>query len=123
MINAGFNHWLYADFTLHKRLYSRTQIDARFLRQCSRRSASPAAAARSSTARITTTLAIPQITRAAFWMTTLKRLGIRHRRTYNMGHPYATIGLMSGVNSAFMARQLGHSLEIFFKVYAKWIDA
>jgi integrase len=29
---------------------------------------------------------------------------------------------MAGVNPAFMARQLGHSLDMFFKVYAKWID-
>lgn len=63
-----------------------------------------------------------RITRAAFWTTTLKRLGIRHRRTYNTRHTYATIGLMAGVNPAFMARQLGHSLEMFFRVYAKWID-
>jgi integrase len=63
-----------------------------------------------------------RITRAAFWTTTLKRLGIRHRRTYNTRHTYATIGLMAGANPAFMARQLGHSLEMFFRVYAKWID-
>jgi integrase len=63
-----------------------------------------------------------RITRAAFWTTTLKRLGIRHRRTYNTRHTYATIGLMAGVNPAFMARQLGHSLDMFFKVYANWID-
>ncbi len=29
---------------------------------------------------------------------------------------------MAGANPAFMARQLGHSLEMFFRVYAKWID-
>lgn len=63
-----------------------------------------------------------RITRAAFWTTTLKRMGIRHRRTYNTRHTFATIGLMAGVNPAFMARQLGHSLEMFFRVYAKWID-
>jgi len=63
-----------------------------------------------------------RITDSAFWATTLKRCGIRHRRAYNTRHTYATIGLMAGVNPAFMARQLGHSLEMFFKVYAKWID-
>ncbi len=63
-----------------------------------------------------------RITSAPFWTTTLKRLEIRHRRAYNTRHTYATIGLMAGVNPAFMARQLGHSLEMFFKVYAKWID-
>ena len=29
---------------------------------------------------------------------------------------------MAGVNPADMARQMGHSLEVFFKVYADWID-
>lgn len=40
---------------------------------------------------------------------------------YNMRHTYATFGLMNGVNPAFMAEQLGHSLPEFFKTYAKWI--
>lgn len=40
-----------------------------------------------------------------------------------MRHTYATFGLMHGVNPAFMAAQLGHSLEEFFKTYAKWINA
>jgi integrase len=63
-----------------------------------------------------------RITRPAFWTTTLKRLGIRHRRCYNTRHTYATIGLMAGVNPAFMAQQLGNGLDVFFKDYAKWID-
>ena len=29
---------------------------------------------------------------------------------------------MAGVNPAYMARQMRHSLEVFFKVYADWID-
>jgi integrase len=29
---------------------------------------------------------------------------------------------MNGVNPAFMAAQLGHSIEEFFKTYAKWIN-
>eukprot|EP01041_Mallomonas_annulata_P031753 gene31753-54106_t len=29
---------------------------------------------------------------------------------------------MAGANPAFMARQLGHSVETFFKVYAQWIE-
>jgi integrase len=62
-----------------------------------------------------------RITDVPFWPRTLKRLGIRHRRMYNTRHTYATIGLMAGANPAFMANQLGHSLEMFFKVYAKWI--
>ncbi len=63
-----------------------------------------------------------RITSAPFWKTTLKRLGIRHRRTYNTRHTFATVGLMAGANPAYMANQLGHSMEMFFNVYAKWID-
>lgn len=57
----------------------------------------------------------------SFWEITLKQLGIRYRRPYNMRHTYATIGLMSGAKPGFLADQLGHSLRMFFEVYAKWI--
>lgn len=59
----------------------------------------------------------------SFWAITLKRLGIRYRRPYNTRHTYATIGLMSGAKPAFLAKQLGHSLRMFFEVYAKWISS
>ena len=62
------------------------------------------------------------ITDSAHWPVTLKRLGLRHRRPYNTRHTYATLALMASVNPAYMARQMGHSLEVFFKVYADWID-
>lgn len=52
----------------------------------------------------------------------LKALGIRSRPAYNTRHTYATVGLMSGNNPAWMARQLGHSLKMFMEVYARWID-
>ncbi len=56
------------------------------------------------------------------WREILESLGIRYRDMYNMRHTYATFGLMNGVNPAFMASQLGHSIEEFFKTYAKWIN-
>ena len=56
------------------------------------------------------------------WKEALEALGIRYRDMYNMRHTYATFGLMHGVNPAFMAAQLGHSVEEFFKTYAKWIN-
>jgi integrase len=59
----------------------------------------------------------------SFWKITLKRLGIRYRRPYNMRHTYATLGIMSGARPAFLATQLGHSLRVFFDVYAKWINS
>jgi integrase len=57
----------------------------------------------------------------SYWAITLKQLGIRYRRPYNMRHTYATLGIMSGARPAFLANQLGHSLQVFFQVYAKWI--
>jgi len=60
--------------------------------------------------------------RQAFWLPTLRRLGIRYRRPYNMRHTYATAMLMAGMTPAFCAKQLGHSVEIFLRTYTKWID-
>lgn len=66
--------------------------------------------------------AYEQNARKRYWTPTLKLLGIRYRRPYNVRHTYATIGLMSGANPAFLAKQLGHSLKVFFEVYADWIE-
>ena len=60
--------------------------------------------------------------RSELWVTTLKRTGLQYRRPYNMRHTYATVGLMAGANPGFLAKQLGHSLEVFFRVYADWIN-
>lgn len=60
--------------------------------------------------------------RRGHWTPALKICGIRYRRPYTMRHTYATHMLMCGANPAFAAKQLGHSLEIFLKTYAKWID-
>jgi integrase len=57
-----------------------------------------------------------------YWSRLLKRLGIRYRRPYNMRHTYATMMLMAGMTPAFCAKQLGHSVEMFLRTYAKWID-
>ncbi|QCP54546.1 DUF3596 domain-containing protein [Trinickia violacea] len=60
--------------------------------------------------------------RRTYWAPTLKRLGIRYRRPYNMRHSYATAMLMAGMTPAFCAKQLGHSVEMFLTTYSKWID-
>ncbi|MGX6999847.1 Arm DNA-binding domain-containing protein [Caballeronia sp. KNU42] len=57
-----------------------------------------------------------------YWAPMLKRLGIRYRRPYNMRHSYATAMLMAGMKPAFCAKQLGHSVEVFLRTYAKWMD-
>ena len=60
--------------------------------------------------------------RRSYWTPTLKRLDIRYRRPYNMRHSYATAMLMAGMTPAFCAKQLGHSIEMFLRTYAKWMD-
>lgn len=60
--------------------------------------------------------------RRSFWTPTLKRIGIRYRRPYNMRHSYATAMLMAGMTPAFCAKQLGHSVDMFLTSYSRWID-
>lgn len=52
----------------------------------------------------------------------MKATGVRHRPAYNTRHTYATMMLMSGMNPAFVANQLGHSLPMLMKRYARWIN-
>jgi integrase len=59
--------------------------------------------------------------RRSYWTPMLKTLGIRYRRPYNMRHSYATAMLMAGMKPAFCAGQLGHSVEVFLRTYAKWV--
>lgn len=57
------------------------------------------------------------------WAPAHKLAGIgRYREPYQTRHSYATMLLMSGANPAWAARQMGHSVQMFFKVYARWID-
>ena len=51
-----------------------------------------------------------------------RKLGIRHRPAYNTRHTYATFCIMAGVNPAFIAKQLGHSVKTLLSTYAKWIE-
>jgi integrase len=55
------------------------------------------------------------------WTPTLKALGLRHRECYQTRHTYATLALMAGANPAWAAAQLGHSTQMFFNVYSRWI--
>lgn len=48
---------------------------------------------------------------------------LRYRRAYNCRHTRATLDLMAGGKPAFLARQLGHTLEQFFGTYATWINS
>lgn len=57
------------------------------------------------------------------WGPTLLALGVRYRPPYNCRHTYATICLMSGLNPAFIAQQLGHSVQMLLTTYARWINS
>lgn len=57
------------------------------------------------------------------WRPILKGLGIRYRRPYNCRHTYATMCLMSGMNPAFIAQQLGNTVQMLLSTYARWINS
>ena len=52
----------------------------------------------------------------------LKRLNIRYRSPYNCRHTCATMMLEAGMKPGYAAKVMGHSLEMFFRIYADWID-
>lgn len=47
---------------------------------------------------------------------------VRKRRPYNLRHSYATHGLDQKVKPVLLARQLGHTLETFWRNYADQIE-
>lgn len=53
--------------------------------------------------------------------TAVKLLRLRPRTAKNTRHTYATVMLMADAKPAWAAAQLGHSLDVFLKKYAKWI--
>lgn len=57
------------------------------------------------------------------WVPVLNDLGIRCRPPYNCRHTYATICSMSGLNPAFIAQQLGHSVQMLLSTYARWLNS
>lgn len=56
------------------------------------------------------------------WQPTLKKLGIRLREARQTRHTCATLMLHAGVNIAYAAKRMGHSVMEFTRVYSKWID-
>ncbi len=57
------------------------------------------------------------------WGPALKSLATRYRPPYNCRHTYATICIMSGMNPAFIAQQLGHSVQMLLSTYARWLNS
>ncbi|MCF6762899.1 hypothetical protein [Pseudomonas fragi] len=50
-------------------------------------------------------------------------LSLRDRPQYNCPHTYATLCLMTGMNPAFIANLLGHSVQMLLSTYARWINS
>ena len=55
------------------------------------------------------------------WRVVLKKLGIRYRDAYHTRHTFASLALMAGAKPGYVAKQLGHSVQVFFARYADWI--
>lgn len=51
----------------------------------------------------------------------VRLLGLRQRPAKNTRHTYATMLLMAGAKPSWAASQMGHSLDMFLRRYAKWI--
>ena len=56
------------------------------------------------------------------WKGMLTELKLPYRPPYNARHTYATICLMSDMNTAFIAQQMGHSVQMLLSTYAKWLN-
>lgn len=52
----------------------------------------------------------------------MKDLGIRYRSPYNARHTRATDLLERGVDRSIAADELGHSIQTFENIYAKWLN-
>ncbi len=62
-----------------------------------------------------------QLVNERHWHVALKRIGIRYRDAYHTRHTFATLALMAGAKPGYVAKQLGHSIQVFFTRYADWI--
>ena len=55
------------------------------------------------------------------WYPLLKRLNLKKRRPYQTRHTAATLWLAAGENPQWIARQLGHSAQMLFDTYARYV--
>lgn len=58
----------------------------------------------------------------AWWKPAMRLSGLRQRDARQTRHTFATVCLMAGITPAWAARQMGHSVEMFYRVYSRWID-
>lgn len=59
----------------------------------------------------------------AFWKPAMKLAALRYRDARQTRHTFATTCLHAGLKPGWVAAQLGHSVEMFYRVYSKWIEA
>lgn len=55
------------------------------------------------------------------WTPWLKRAEVPYRNPYTMRHTYASRLISAGLPPAYVATQLGHSVQILLSVYARWL--
>ena len=57
------------------------------------------------------------------WNHCLKKIGIRHRVSYQTRHTFCTLNLISGANIMWVSKQMGHSnTQMTLTRYAKWVE-
>lgn len=57
------------------------------------------------------------------WEPAITAAKVRYRKPYAARHTYATMCLMAGMNTAFIAKQLGHSIDMLLNTYAQWLSS
>ncbi|MGQ2992730.1 Arm DNA-binding domain-containing protein [Variovorax sp.] len=57
----------------------------------------------------------------SWWKPAMAASGVRVRDARQTRHTYATTCLMAGITPGWVATQLGHAPEMFFRVYSRWI--
>lgn len=56
-----------------------------------------------------------------WWKPAMLTAPVRERDARQTRHTFATTCLMAGITPGWVAMQLGHSPEMFFRVYSRWI--
>jgi len=56
------------------------------------------------------------------WKAALTKARVRYRIPYTCRHTRAAEMLTGGIEPAFAAAQLGHTIEMFFRTYTKWVN-